>query len=122
MGQGFRKTALILEDQPLIALDIEDALQSAGFEVANIVSSSAAAIVWLKQHQPTIAVIDIEVTDGACVEVAKTLNAAHIPFIVHTGSLPDDNLHDPIFRKGHWIIKPSAPADLVAAVERSLGL
>lgn len=115
------KTVLILEDQPLIALDIEELLFESGFKNVSLVSSCADAEDWLQTNQPDVAILDINLRDGICVEVAKTLVECDVPFVVHTGSDPsvaDDNV---VFLKGRWIGKPSQPSLLLDAVHDLLG-
>ena len=112
-------TILILEDQALIALDIEDLFLNAGFETIQVISSCADAERWLVANKPDVAIIDIKLRDGPCVEVAKTLVEREIPFVVHTGD--PDLQKDGIFSKGKWVIKPSQPNELLTVVDELLG-
>ena len=107
---------LILEDQALIVMDLEDTLRAHGFEVAAILSSCALALKWLKTGIADVAVLDIELTDGICIEVAKTLTERKIPFVVHSGSLPSSPHIDPVFQQGGWVGKPYLESDLIAAI------
>jgi two-component system, response regulator PdtaR len=50
---------LIVEDDFLIAAQMEDALQEAGFEVAGIASSAEEALALAQQHRPGLCVMDI---------------------------------------------------------------
>jgi DNA-binding response OmpR family regulator len=111
---------VILEDEALIALDIAGQLQNAGFAIAETLSTCAAALEWLSVHTPDLAILDIQLRDGDCEEVAKTLYERKVPFVVHSGMLPDDDSHSSIFLQGKWVTKPSAPEDLTKAVRALL--
>ncbi|UVK54909.1 response regulator [Mesorhizobium sp. AR02] len=112
-------SVVLLEDEPLIAIDIEDQLQSAGFNIVKVLSTCADALEWLQNHSPDIAILDLELRDGACEAVAHMLMDRKIPFIIHSGILPQ--LHDPIFLSGQWVMKPSAPEELAKAIHAALG-
>ena len=113
---------LLLEDEPLIAMDTEELLQNAGFDVVGVLSSCGEALTWLESKQADLAVLDINLRDGDCTDIAQILANRNIPFIVHSGSLKNSANHHPIFLKGHWVTKPALPADLIAAVESSLAM
>jgi DNA-binding response OmpR family regulator len=102
---------LVLEDEPLIAWDLESALTEAGFMVA-LARSCLDAEKWLTDHCPDAAVLDLKLGDGECVAVAKSLVERDVPFIVHTG---DDLFgRDEVFKSGTVVAKP---ADTPAIVE-----
>ena len=83
MGNAAIKV-LVSEDQPLISLDIEDALSSSGFENISVISSCADAEKWLESNNPDLAVIDVHLRDGVCTNVAQILVDNDIPFIAHS--------------------------------------
>ena len=56
---GTKHRILIVEDDFLVAGELEYALQSAGFEVAGTASSASEAIELARTQQPTIAIMDI---------------------------------------------------------------
>ena len=106
-----KPVVLILEDEPLIAWDLETALSDAGF-MAALARSCFDAERWLTDHSPDAANLDMKLGDGECVAVAKSLVERDVPFIVHTG---DDLFgRDEVFKSGIIVRKP---ADTVAVVE-----
>lgn len=106
--------ALLLEDEALIALDVEQHLAEAGFQVVHVTSCEDAER-YLADQSPDLAVIDLTLRDGICHGVARILVERSVPFIVHSGSNEiDDNPDHQIFQSGTWISKPSSMADLVA--------
>lgn len=122
MSAAVALKVLILEDQPLIVMDIEDTLLAHGFEIAAVLSSCRSALKWLKTGTSDVVVLDIELQDGNCVEVAKYLNERKIPFVVHSGSVPNSPDLDPVFQGGIWIGKPCLEADLIAAIDGAAAL
>lgn len=116
MDRRAAASIVLLEDEALIALDIADQLQNAGFAILETFSTCAAALEWLSVRTPDLAILDIQLRDGDCEEVAKALYERKVPFVVHSGLLPDDDSHSSIFLHGKWVTKPSAPEDLTEAV------
>jgi DNA-binding NtrC family response regulator len=109
---------LILEDQPLIALDLEQLLSLAGFDNLALLSSCAEAELWLKTNRPDAAIIDIVLRDGECSAVAHLLVARSIPFIVHSGN--SKTASDAVFMHGTWVAKPARAERLLSALRISL--
>jgi CheY-like chemotaxis protein len=79
---------LIVEDERIIALDVEDMLQSMGYEVVAVMSSGEEAIQKAEQENPDLVLMDINLKgrlDGvdAAKHIRKHLN---IPVIYTSGS------------------------------------
>ena len=69
---------LIVEDEFLIALELESLLQDAGHDVVGIAASSEEALALGKELSPDIAFVDIHLADGPTgVEVARHLASQH---------------------------------------------
>jgi two-component SAPR family response regulator len=111
---------LILEDEALIALDVETTLTDIKAGSVTNIASCAEALKWLAENTPDIAIIDIFLRDGECIEVAEILVERDVPFIVHSArrKVTHDSHH--IFLKGIWIPKPAVPNDLARTVEAQL--
>ncbi|WP_352590499.1 response regulator [Mesorhizobium caraganae] len=116
MDSQSASSVVVLEDEALIALDVEEALHDAGFNVVAVMSSCSDALDWLQANSPDVAVLDIDLRDGDCVAIARLLYDRYIPFVVHSGSRSDSCNHDPIFQKGTWVSKPSLSGELTNAV------
>jgi DNA-binding response OmpR family regulator len=122
MGGSSDSSVLVLEDEAVIALDVEDILQSAGFTDVVTISSRADAERWLSEHTPHIAVIDAHLRDGMCIEVIQTLTERNVPFVIHSGERPEDAEEEHGFHKGQWLAKPSRPEALFAAIKAGLAI
>jgi DNA-binding response OmpR family regulator len=73
------KSVLILEDEPLIALEHDEIVERAGFTQVTIFSTWTAANEWLQFNTPTVALLDVRLRDGPCAAVATLLRNKGIP-------------------------------------------
>ena len=93
---------LILEDDPLIALDLESILEAYGHTVIGICASLKQARAWLNEAFD-FALLDIDLRDGKSFEIAAALDARRTPFTFLSGSrpseLPDGLQHAPFLAK-----------------------
>jgi DNA-binding response OmpR family regulator len=104
---------LIVEDVPAISLALEDALADGGY-TAVAVSSNAAALAWLDDRTPDLAMLDWLLSDGFTVELARVLRSRGVPTVFlsgHRRTLPSD-MDDVI-----WIEKPVSFGDLIGALD-----
>jgi CheY-like chemotaxis protein len=86
------RSILIVEDEPLIALEVHAAFRAAG---ASIISAadSKEAVRMIGLPDLSAAVVDINLGDGDdCSAVCKRLSERGIPFVFHTGDARADIL------------------------------
>lgn len=69
----------------LIALDLEYGLCEAGFDVMGTFDTCNAALAALAQASPDVAVLDVILKEGPCLELATELRRRGIPFVVCSG-------------------------------------
>jgi DNA-binding response OmpR family regulator len=74
---------------------------------------------WLDAWTPALAIVDIELHDGASENVVRRLIEIKIPFIIHSGDLPSQHSDTP-FAAGKWVNKPSLTVELVEAAKALL--
>ncbi len=55
---------LVVEDQPMIAMDFEHALDQAGFST-KLQFSNTGALTWLYTHKLDLAILDIGLREGS---------------------------------------------------------
>lgn len=111
------KSILVLEDEPLIAMDHEHYAEQAGFTQIMVIASRLAAEEWLQSHTPSVALLDVQLKDGPCSSVATILSHRGVPFVVCSGSAKEDA--DPSFHDGMWLPKPCIPDDLITALTQA---
>ena len=86
------RSILIVEDEPLIALEVHAAFHAAG---AGIISAadSKEAVRMIGLPDLSAAVVDIDLGDGDdCAAVCKRLSERGIPFVFYTGNARADIL------------------------------
>ncbi len=76
---------LIVEDEPLLALDLSEVLGEAGYTVAGIAADVDAAVALIKQGVVDIAIIDANLAGESASPVAVALTACGLPYIVMSG-------------------------------------
>lgn len=76
---------LLIEDEALIALDIEMALRQAGVEEVVTAFTINEALGTLDQKSVCAAILDLHLAEGASHEVARRLHATGIPFMFSSG-------------------------------------
>jgi len=80
------KRILIVEDEPLIAMMLEDFLDALDREVAGTAESVASGLALLSQGNIDGAILDVNLRGGEqSWPVADALAAADIPFLLATG-------------------------------------
>lgn len=111
---------LLLEDQPLISLDLEDALHDAGFSDVVTLRSRSDAQDWLDKNSPDIVILDLHLADGDCHEVLDLVAARSIPSIVYSGTDMPKGWNEGPFAQSEWIGKPANPDRIAETVKRRL--
>lgn len=81
---------LILEDEPLVALDLAATVEAADGKVVGPFASVAEALAALDDADIAAAILDANLSDGEVTPVAMLLRERGIPVVVVTGKgLPD---------------------------------
>ena len=81
------RRVLVVEDEFLIALDVEDALRELGCEVLGPVSTVAEAVALAVPAACDLAVLDVRLVDGSTAPLAIALQSRDIPFLVPSAPL-----------------------------------
>jgi DNA-binding response OmpR family regulator len=109
---------LIVEDEPIVAFEMEDILREAGFEIVGCVGSLGKALATLSNTDCDIAVLDANLRGESIAPVAKALYERGRPFLFVSGYervyLPEAFLDVPL------LSKPFEPSELITAVRRLL--
>jgi two-component system, response regulator PdtaR len=116
------KRCLVLDDEFLIALDIQQILEFAGAAHVASVATVAEALALLRANPDfDLAVLDVKISgpDGNSLGVAAQLAAKGTPFVFLTGMRVDD-LHAKQFPQAPVVEKPYDAVALLDAVRRAL--
>jgi two-component system, response regulator PdtaR len=83
---------LVVEDEPLVAFDNEHLLQDAGYEVAGTVDTvEDARRVMEEEEEVDLVLLDINLSDGSGIEVARIAQARGINVLFVTGNCPAEH-------------------------------
>ena len=114
---------LIVEDEPIIADDIEMILQKNGYTVSEIVDNSLDAIDHLEGNRPDLVLLDINIAgDRDGIWLAEQINKHYkLPFVFLTSYYDEKTLNraKATAPRG-YIVKPYDEGDLIANVHLSL--
>ena len=80
---------LIVEDEPMIALSLEDVLIDAGFQIAGVAGKLEKALALIESGACDVAIVDANLAGVSASPVAIALAARGIPFIVMSGYSPE---------------------------------
>jgi len=115
------RSILIAEDEPLIAMMLEDFLDSLGHKVVGTADSVADAMEKIDQGGFEVAILDVHLKGGEHIwPVADRLSEAGIPFILATGGHidppPAEHAGAPVLAKPYTIdaIEPAMDAACAA--------
>ena len=82
--------ALIIEDESVIAMEIENVLRDFGFNSISVAMSEADAVADASRHSPDLITCDVRLNPGSGVEAIRSIcRRTPIPVIFLTGS-PDE--------------------------------
>jgi len=85
---------MIVEDEALLALELELEVESAGHVVVGTAASRKAAFDIIDETEPDFAFVDVHLTDGPSgIDIGRRLAERKIPFVFVTGNvkrIPED--------------------------------
>ncbi len=117
----FGRLVLIVEDELMVAWDIESTLTAAGIKVLGPVSSVSAALALIAQQKPDAAILDLSLRGELVTPVARALHEQGVPFVLSTAynhlRPEDDTAFDGIDNLG----KPFPPSRFLEVLDEMLG-
>ena len=110
--------ALIVEDDSLLAMNLEDALMAGGAEAVVVCDSVAGAMEELERLKPDILILDVQLADRddgwAIAELVTTLSPRPPAIIFSTGA--PERIPENVAQFGVILAKPYDPAALIAVL------
>lgn len=115
------RRVLVVEDNPALAFDIDDALRESGAEVVGPALDIASGMALLRQDALDAAVLDIDIGGTPVWPIARELKQEGVPFVFVSGDCDKGFPAD--FTDAVCLHKP-APAEAIlttvaAVIERS---
>lgn len=116
-----RTNVLIIEDEPVIATDIEALVEDLGHTVDEIAATQSEAIKAAAKRKPGIVLADVQLADGSSGidAVADILKNYDIPVIFIT-AFPERLLTGDKPEPAYLISKPFRPENVKAAISQAL--
>lgn len=107
------RTILVVEDEPLIAMDVALAFQNTGVAITTT-NTLDHALILVEHDGLAAAILDHALGDGDSTELYGRLNQRGVPFLIYSGFDRIDGVGPDV----PHLMKPAPPADLIAAVEQ----
>lgn len=114
---GMPNDVLIVEDDPLIALDFEDRILGFGVKSVRAAGSVAGALAHIDKQAPDFALLDVALVREKSFAIAERLESLKIPFVFITGYGSEVTLPAP-FSKTLTLPKPCSSDVLEAALRQ----
>src|SRR5258706_8737071 len=108
---------LIVEDDPIIALDFEDTILGFGVKTVRTAGNVTMALEMIADRVPDFALLDVGLVREKSFAVAERLEALKIPFVFITGYSADVPL-PAAFEDRPRLTKPCSADALEAALKR----
>jgi CheY-like chemotaxis protein/DNA-directed RNA polymerase specialized sigma24 family protein len=121
IAQQVATSVLIIEDEPIIALDIEGLVRDLGHEVTGIARTHREAVSMVKSRAPGLVLADIQLADGSSGldAVNQILTEIEVPVIFIT-AFPERLLTGEKPEPAFLITKPFRPEAVKAAISQAL--
>lgn len=107
---------LVVEDDALLALDLADTLERAGYAVCAPAADNEAARRTIDESSPSFAFLDYDLGSATSVPTAVELARRGIPFVYVTGR-PGAVRENPLAPEAPILSKPCSTKRLLAALE-----
>lgn len=112
---------LVIEDEPVIAVDLENVVRSLGHDVTSVARTRSEAVEAARGRRPGLVLADIQLADGSSgVDAVKDiLRDFDVPVIFIT-AFPERLLSDERPEPAYLITKPFLPETVKAAIGQAL--
>ncbi len=115
---GRSKRVLIVDDEPIIAMDLELLLLDAGYEIAGVTGRIAKALMFVEIEIIDVAILDANLGGETSAPVADALSARGVPFLVWSGY--DAHQLPPVLRSAPSLRKPANSTQIIQTVNSIL--
>jgi DNA-binding response OmpR family regulator len=106
------RRVLIVEDEMLVAMELESVLKQQGCAVLGPVPTVARALALLDHERPEAALLDLNLNGESAIPVAAALSAHGVPFVLVTG-FGQTQSQEPELRGAPRVDKPVDDGELV---------
>jgi CheY-like chemotaxis protein len=116
LRSGISARVLIIEDEPIIALDLQQLVESAGHEVVGVASSEEEAVTLAEAEKPSLVLADINLGEGGDgASAVSRILARHSAPVIFVTAYPERLLTGAQLEPAFVITKPFEPTTLAVA-------
>lgn len=115
------RSILVVEDEALIAIDIEIMLEDNGYRVFGPAGSIESALRLLEDVRPDVAMLDLNIRGRSVAPVAQRLQDLRIPFVIASAYNSFDDYGGDILSGIENIGKPISEHRLIETLDRTVG-
>ncbi|MGG5810344.1 PhyR family response regulator anti-anti-sigma factor [Falsiroseomonas sp. CW058] len=113
---GVAARVLIIEDEPIIALDLQQLVESAGHEVVGVAASEDEAVAIAEAERPSLVLADINLGEGGDgAHAVSRILAGHSAPVIFVTAYPERLLTGQQLEPAFVITKPFEPTTLAVA-------
>lgn len=114
-----KKKILIVEDEFVVANDLEIMLESAGYETTGIAVSVQAAMEQIAKNIPDLVLLDIQLQGTLSgIDLARLLKARHIAYVYLSANSDHNTLQMAKATEPYgFLVKPVRPKDLLVTLD-----
>ncbi len=119
--QELRTNVVIIEDEPIIAADIEGLVEELGHSVDGIAATHSEALRLVQDKKPGIVLSDIQLADGSSgIDAVNDILAKYNVPVIFITAFPERLLTGTRPEPAHLITKPFRPNNVKAAISQAL--
>ena len=109
------KRVLVVEDEFVIAMQIEELLEHQQCQMIGPAASAEEALRLLALERPDAATLDFNLRGQSSLAVAEKLREMGVPFVVVSGYMAQSG-REPALEQAAWVRKPFQPRLLLEAL------
>jgi two-component system, response regulator PdtaR len=110
---------LVVEDEMLIAMDLEEMLERSGAQVLGPLATVAEALDLLGTERLDVALLDVNLKDGIVTRLAEALRSRSIPYVISTAYNGSDLVGLEALAHAPKIGKPAREQQLISALAKA---
>lgn len=121
LEQGLVTSVLIIEDEPIIALDLATVVERLGHRVCDTARTRTEAVQKAGQHRPGLVLADIQLADNSSgIDAVRDILARHDVPVIFITAYPERLLTGERPEPTYLITKPFMPETVAATISQAL--
>ena len=121
LKQSASTDVLIIEDEPIIALDVAGLVESCGHRVSAVASSQAEAVKFARERRPGLILADVNLGEGGSgADAVREILESHDVPVIFVTAFPERLLTGERVEPAYVITKPFDPVSLAVTTFQAL--